>query len=197
MATQNYKRFAWILLICTVFYLNSIESAKEKEAAKKINAQKINKDVKDYSDTDIYHLLDQWNENDDEFDPSEEEDDPRLKVAPKIQFDPKLMATDPQAMLKLAKKGKQLMMFATVAGKPSKKETETISSLWQTSLHNAQIQLQRYVVSDNRVLFSLEDGSKAWDVKDFLVERKDCEVVEFENQKFPCKGANSESKTEL
>ena len=64
MATQNYKRFAWILLICTVFYLNSIESAKEKEAAKKINAQKINKDVKDYSDTDIYHLLDQWNVSD-------------------------------------------------------------------------------------------------------------------------------------
>ena len=54
------------------------------------------------------------------------------------------MASDPQAMLKLAKKGKPLMMFASVAGNPTQKETEAITSLWQQSLHNAQIQLKRF-----------------------------------------------------
>ena len=84
-------------------------------------------------------------ENDDDYDPSEDDDDPRYQKAPKVAFDPKLMASDPEAMLKLAKKGKPLMMFATVAGNPTQKETETITSLWQQSLHNGQIQLKRFL----------------------------------------------------
>ena len=55
------------------------------------------------------------------------------------------MAVDPIGMMKLAKKGKPLMMFATVAGKPTQKETEQISAIWQQSLHNAQFQLTRYI----------------------------------------------------
>ncbi len=86
-----------------------------------------------------------FKENDEEYDPSEEDDDPRLKPEPKVQFDPKLMAKDPQAMLKLSKKGKPLMLFVTVAGNPSQKETERVSSIWQQSLHNAQFQTQRFV----------------------------------------------------
>lgn len=54
------------------------------------------------------------------------------------------MATDPVGMMKLAKKGKPLMLFVTVAGKPSQKETEQISAIWQQGLHNANFQLTRY-----------------------------------------------------
>ena len=83
-------------------------------------------------------------ENDDEFDPADlDDDDPRKEKGPSVPFDPKLMQSDPIGMMKLAKKGKPLMMFATVAGKPTQKETETISAFWQQSLHNAQFQLTR------------------------------------------------------
>ena len=54
------------------------------------------------------------------------------------------------------------------------------------------------MVADNRALFLLQDGSTAWDVKDYLIKQPECESVEFENQKFPGLGAESEkAKTEL
>eukprot|EP00794_Sanderia_malayensis_P020023 gene20023-21984_t len=188
------------LLLLTV---DIVHHPPSDNANNKIKAKQIKKDVKDYSEKDIYDLLDQWNENDDEYDPTDD-DDPRTKSQPKVQFDPQKMAKDPEGMIKLAKKGKPMMMFVTVAGNPSEKQTEQISSLWQQSLHNAQIQLQRYVVGKNRVLFSLDDGSKAWDVKDYLITQTNCISVDLENRQFPCAGAAAQdtkskpkSKTEL
>ena len=56
----------------------------------------------------------------------------------------------------------------------------------------------RYLVSDDRVLFMLKDGSLAWDVKNFLITQPDCKLVEFDNQQFPGAGEKAESaKTEL
>eukprot|EP00795_Rhopilema_esculentum_P003098 gene3098-1388_t len=136
-------------------------------------------------------------ENDEDYEP-DEDDDPRIKKGPNIPFDPKVMASDPQAMLKLAKKGKPLMMFVNVAGNPTQKETETISGLWQQGLHNAQFQLTRYVIAQNRVLLHIEDGSQAYDIKDFLIKQKQCAKVEFDNQEFVGAGAVKEkSKSEL
>ena len=31
----------------------------------------------------------------------------------------------------------------------------------------------------------LQDGSTAWDIRDFLIKQPECESVEFDNQKFP------------
>ena len=50
---------------------------------------------------------------------------------------------DPIALMKAAKKGKVVMLFVTVAGAPSRRETEQITARWQTSLFNAQIQVER------------------------------------------------------
>lgn len=50
-------------------------------------------------------------------------------------------------------------------------------------------------MADNRVLLMIKDGSLAWEIKDFLITQPDCELVEFENQKFP--GAGGKTKTEL
>ena len=47
------------------------------------------------------------------------------------------------------------------------------------------------MVSDNRAIFLLQDGSTAWDIKDFLVKQPECESVEFDNQKFPGPAAPS------
>lgn len=52
----------------------------------------------------------------------------------------------------MSKKGRTLMVFATVSGDPTEKETEEITGLWQGSLFNANFDLQRYFLS-NLVLF--------------------------------------------
>ena len=46
-------------------------------------------------------------------------------------------------LMRAAKKGKVVMMFVSVAGTPTRKDTEQITSRWQTSLFNAQFQVER------------------------------------------------------
>lgn len=60
-------------------------------------------------------------------------------------FDPSKMKDDPMAFVKMAKKGKTLMMFASIANNPTRKRTEDITARWQTSLHNAHLQVERFV----------------------------------------------------
>jgi hypothetical protein len=76
---------------------------------------------------------------------------------------------DPESLLKMSKKGKPVMMFIGIKGDPDKSYTEKMSGCWMQSLQNAHIQLKRYVVANDRVLFVVEDGRHAWDVKDYLV----------------------------
>lgn len=84
-------------------------------------------------------------DNDDDVDEEDRYDDfdPRKPPPPGAGFDPTQFSGDPIALMKAAKKGKVLMLFVTVAGKPSRKDTEQITSRWQTSLFNAQFQVER------------------------------------------------------
>ena len=50
----------------------------------------------------------------------------------------------PEELLKMSKKGRTLMVFASVSGDPTEKETEEVTSLWQGSLFNANYDIQRY-----------------------------------------------------
>ena len=50
---------------------------------------------------------------------------------------------DKEEIMKASKKGQPMMIFANVAGNPTRKQTETITKVWQTSLQNNQIQVQR------------------------------------------------------
>ena len=50
----------------------------------------------------------------------------------------------------------------------------------------------RYVISDDRVLFQLTDGSLAFEIRDFLVTQDTCKTVSFEQMEFPCKPKKSE-----
>lgn len=73
----------------------------------------------------------------------EEGDLPEHKRPPApIDFS-KIDPGKPESILKLTKKGKTLMMFVTVSGNPTEKETEEITSLWQGSLFNANYDVQR------------------------------------------------------
>ncbi|ESO85076.1 hypothetical protein LOTGIDRAFT_76483, partial [Lottia gigantea] len=146
------------------------------------------KKLQDYNEADMERLYEQWEDADE--DELEEDEKPEWKrEPPKIDMS-KMDTSNPEGMLKMSKKGKTLMMFASVSGRnPTEKETETITQLWQGSLFNANIETQRYVVGANRVIFMLKDGSKAWEIKDFLIEQDRCLEVTIENQNFPGRGA--------
>ncbi|XP_045417370.1 LRP chaperone MESD isoform X2 [Lemur catta] len=104
----------------------------------------------------------------------EEGDLPEHKRPPAPVDFSKIDPGKPESILKMTKKGKTLMMFVTVSGSPTEKETEEVTSLWQGSLFNANYDVQRFIVGSDRAIFMLRDGSYAWEIKDFL-EARVCE----------------------
>lgn len=82
-------------------------------------------------------------ENDEDYD-EDEDAEPWKKPPPKINMDEVFKAGgNKEDIIKATKKGQPLMIFVSVAGNPTRKETERISALWQTSLNNNNIQVQR------------------------------------------------------
>uniref|UniRef100_A0A3Q4G1Y1 LRP chaperone MESD n=1 Tax=Neolamprologus brichardi TaxID=32507 RepID=A0A3Q4G1Y1_NEOBR len=82
------------------------------------------------------------------YDDIEEGDLPEHKRSPPpIDFS-KVNPSKPEELLKMSKKGRTLMVFATVSGDPTEKETEEITGLWQGSLFNANFDIQRYFLSN-------------------------------------------------
>jgi len=53
------------------------------------------------------------------------------------------LGSDPDALLKLSKKGKTLITFVRVSPKYDNDEVEKITKLWQSSLWNNHIQAER------------------------------------------------------
>ncbi|PRD19109.1 UNVERIFIED_CONTAM: mesdc2, partial [Trichonephila clavipes] len=106
-----------------------------------------------------------------------------LRPAPKIDIS-NIAGSKPEDLLKMSKKGKTLMVFVTVSGNPTEKETEEITGLWQSSLMNTHINVERYPISENRVIFMFKDGSQAWEAKDYLVDQKRCELVTIESKDY-------------
>ncbi|XP_068710978.1 LDLR chaperone boca-like [Montipora foliosa] len=191
--------FLFFVVILILILQHSCHGEKEKSEPNKRKEKdnRIGKNVVDYNEGDLFKLYDQWEDNDEDIDEEDryDDNDPRKPPQPGPAFDPTQFKDDPISLMKLAKKGKVVMLFVTITGNPTKKEAEQITGRWQSSLFNAQYQLERYLVADNRVLFMIKDGSLAWDIKDFLITQPDCELVEFDNQQFP--GAGGKVKTEL
>ncbi|XP_076879145.1 LRP chaperone MESD [Brachyhypopomus gauderio] len=180
MASPSGRRIISVLFFA-VFIL-SINCSDTKPKKKK--------DIRDYNDADMARLLEEWEKDDD----IEEGDLPEHRRSPPpIDFS-KVDPSKPEELLKMSKKGKTLMVFATVSGNPTEKETEEVTSLWQSSLFNANFDIQRFVVGSNRVIFMLRDGSYAWEIKDFLIGQERCEDVTVEGQVFPGKAAKKDDK---
>ncbi|KAG7248828.1 hypothetical protein CRUP_018259 [Coryphaenoides rupestris] len=104
------------------------------------NKDKKKKDIRDYNDADMARLLEEWE-----------------RSPPPVDFS-KMDPSKPEDLLKMSKKGRTLMVFASV-----------------------------FVVGSNRAIFMLRDGSMAWEVKDFLVKQDRCLDVTVEGQVFPGK----------
>ncbi|XP_044139168.1 LRP chaperone MESD [Bufo gargarizans] len=171
------------LCVCLLLVLSLTAAAEEKKRKKK--------DVRDYNDADMARLLEQWEKDDD----IEEGDLPEHQRKPAPVDFSKLDPKNPESILQVTKKGKTIMIFATVSGNPTEKDTEEITSLWQGSLFNANYDIQRFIVGPNRVIFMLRDGGYAWEVKDFLVGQDRCADVTLEGQVYPGKGADGSTKT--
>ncbi|XP_067827721.1 LRP chaperone MESD [Heptranchias perlo] len=168
----------WWLLLLVLCAGAAGEENRPKAGRKK-------KDIRDYNDADMARLLEEWEKDDD----IEEGDLPEHKrTSPPIDFS-KIDASNPESLLKVTKKGKTLMMFVTVSGNPTEKDTEEITSLWQGGLYNANYDVQRFVVGSDRAIFMLRDGSYAWEIKDFLINQERCADVTVEGQTYPGKGA--------
>lgn len=143
-----------------------------------------NKDIRDYNDADMERLFEQWEENEEPL--PDDELPEHLRKSPQIDMS-KMDFSDPENVLKLSKKGKTLMTFVSISDKPTREETESITALWQSSLHNSHIIADRFIVADDRAIFMFKDGAQAWEAKEFLIQQKRCKDVTIENKVYPGK----------
>ncbi|KAI5644296.1 chaperone for wingless signaling and trafficking of LDL receptor domain-containing protein [Phthorimaea operculella] len=141
------------------------------------------KDIRDYSDADLERLYDQWEEDEEPL-PEDELPDHLKKPLSSIDLS-KLDMSNPDEIMKATKKGQTIMMFVSVANKPSRHRTEELTKIWQTSLWSNHIQAERYLVDDDRAIFLMKDGSRAWEAKEFLIEQDELKDVQLEGQTYP------------
>lgn len=149
------------------------------------------KDIRDYSDADLERLYEQWEEDEEPL-PDDEQPE-HLRKPPPIDMS-QMDLSNPENVLKLSKKGKTLMAFVSVTGNPTRQETESITTLWQSSLQNSHIIADRFIIADDRAIFMFKDGAQAWEAKDFLLEQKRCKEVTIENKAYPGKYASTHTE---
>jgi len=104
--------------------------------------------------------------------------------APNVDFDPQ----NPMEYVQASKKGKPAMMFATLDkmkdpkdGKMrdrDKPETEEIAFKHKSLMQSGHLDATPYVIDPNKILWTVQDGSKGFEVKNFLMRQP--EVVEFD-----------------
>lgn len=158
---------------------------------------------------DIHNLAESWDNEDIEDGLVDEEDLPehrREKRQPDmdvIMKDPKRLDQPTEEDVKFQKKHRTLMMFVDVVEKDfwlAKEEPRTrpwstrqfaedISSRWEGQLHNAgEIGIMRFQPDDDQILFKLNDGSRAYAIKNFLAEQEECINVNIEKTSYKGKG---------
>lgn len=71
-----------------------------------------------------------------------------MRKPPTVDFS-KLDMSNPESVLQATKKGQTLMMFVTVANKPSRARSEELTKIWQTGLWSNHIQAERYLSSNS------------------------------------------------
>lgn len=143
---------------------------------------KLSKDPLHMTDLDMEKLYDQWKEPD--------EIEPRNEKT--MQLDEALLK-DPEKLMRASKKGKTVMAFVTVAGEPKKEDTEILTQRWQVGLTNNHMKCERFVIADNRAIFVFEDGSLAFEAKDFLTSQPELKEYSIDNRVWHGSGYPTES----
>ncbi|XP_058802544.1 LDLR chaperone boca [Phymastichus coffea] len=178
-----------LILLITFYGVMCVNATIEKPKPKRIG-----KDVRDMTDADLEHLLDQWEENEEPLEPDELPE--YLRPQPKIDLS-NVDFSNPDNILKVSKKGKSIMMFIDVNPELSELEADSILRIWQTSLQNNHIVAERYPIDAKRAIFMFRDGAQAVDAKNFLIEQAECSHVTLEGQNYVGKHASVAAKERL
>lgn len=76
------------------------------------------------------------------------------------------------------------MMFVDVKQEIPQDEAEKIMKIWQTSLQNNHIVIDRYPIEGKRSIFMFKEGSQSVDAKNFLIEQPELDHVSLEGQTY-------------
>ncbi|KHN84296.1 LDLR chaperone MESD [Toxocara canis] len=181
------------VLSLMILVISTVHTTKSGKGTKK--------DVRDFTDRDFERLYEEWEENDDEV--LEEDELPPYKrpVKQTDLNDALKSANSPEELMKMSKKGQSLMMFVSVGSVNNEPVTrqyaEKWTTLWQSSLYNNHIDVQVYMIDDDRAIFLFSDGSKAWEAKDFLLRQPQVSLVTIEGKNFVGPAHRGSSKEEL
>ncbi|XP_076625424.1 LDLR chaperone boca [Colletes latitarsis] len=167
------------IIICGIFLLFYVEATNNAKSSKQKSWR--DKDIRDMTDADLEHLLDQWEENEEPLEPDELPE--HLRPSPQIDIS-KLDMSNPDNILKMTKKGKGVMMFVDTNEDMSTEEADVIMKIWQTSLQNNHIIAERYPIDQKRSVFLFREGSQAVDAKNFLLQQPELSHVTLEGQTY-------------
>lgn len=90
----------------------------------------------------------------------------------------------------MSKKGQTLMLFVGVVdpSQPDRSDirpfTEKWTQIWQSQLYNNHVDLQVFVIDDNRAIFMFKNGEQAFEAKKFLLKQEFVSEVTIEGQSF-------------
>ncbi|XP_061933881.1 LDLR chaperone boca [Apis cerana] len=167
------------IIIYSIFLLIYVNANNDIKLNKKKSWR--DKDIRDMTDADLEHLLDQWEENDEPLEPDELPE--HLRPSPKIDIS-KLDMSNPDNVLKMTKKGKSVMMFVDTNEDMSAEKAEMIMRIWQTSLQNNHIIAERYPIDQKRSVFLFHEGSQAVDAKNYFLQQPELSHVTLEGQTY-------------
>jgi hypothetical protein len=169
---------------------------EQKPQSAKPGNKRLPKDPLYITELDLENLYDQWEETDEEkLPPDELEPHKRPASTFKIPKDEKgkdELFKDPEKLMIASKKGKTLMVFVNIAGKPTREQTEELTARWQIGLGNNHMRCERYVIDDDRVIFVFHDGSLAFVAKDFLLDQPELKELSIDQRTWHGKGYPTE-----
>ncbi|KAH0950710.1 hypothetical protein HN011_001863 [Eciton burchellii] len=168
------KIVALSLLLVVVMLATSIAQQPKKKSWR-------DKDIRDMTEADLEHLLDQWEENEEPLEPDELPE--HLRPSPKIDIS-KIDTTNPDNLLRMTKKGKGVMMFVDIRSDVSEEQAEIIMRIWQSSLRNNHIIAERYPINTKRSIFMFHEGSQTVDAKNYLLEQPELSHLTLEGQTY-------------
>ena len=71
-----------------------------------------------------------------------------------------------------------------VAPPTTRREAEELSGLWQTGLANNHIEVDRFMIEDDRCLLLFKDGALAWEGLDWLLSQEKCLEIQLEQKTY-------------
>ncbi|XP_025156969.1 LDLR chaperone boca isoform X2 [Harpegnathos saltator] len=168
-----------IVLSLFIFFFLATSASDTQNTPKKKSWR--DKDIRDMTEADLEHLLDQWEENDEPLEPDELPE--HLRPSPKIDLS-KIDTTNPDNLLRVTKKGKGVMMFVDMRQDISEEQADVVMRIWQTSLQNNHIIAERYPIDTRRSIYMFRDGSQAVDAKNYLLEQPELSHLTLEGQTY-------------